>query len=270
MVIYQGHNSGGNHNYNAFFYDNCEWYLHFHKNIELAYVLDGTVELVQNGTTTTLKKGSFALILPHVMHSYRTPDSSRVWIAVFSGDYVPDFAKSIENKRAQQLSFVCEEPVLDFLRQYLITENTPDILMLKSALYAVCSAFLRTAQLQEISSNATFAQQAISYVSEQFQGDASLQEMAKKFGYEYHYASRQFHRQFNMNFRQFLNLFRTEFAQEQLLHTDLSITQIALAAGFQNSRTFNRVFLEQMGMTPTQFRNRQLNTPVIFPSTPLP
>jgi len=184
---------------------------------------------------------------------------------------VPDFAKSIENKCAEQISFTCEESVLEFLQHYLITERNHDLLMLKSALYAVCSAFLHTAQLREMPPGGAFAQQAIAYVSSHFQDDASLQDMAQTFGYEYHYVSRQFHRQFNMNFRQFLNIFRTEFAQEQLLHTDLPITQIAMAAGFQNSRSFNRVFLEQLGMTPTQFRSRQqLNTPVTYPPAPLP
>ena len=32
MIIHQEHNSLGNHNYNAFFYENCDWFYHFHKN----------------------------------------------------------------------------------------------------------------------------------------------------------------------------------------------------------------------------------------------
>ena len=50
MIVHQQHNSLGNHNYNAFFYDNCEWFYHFHKNYELIYILSGEVELTLNGT----------------------------------------------------------------------------------------------------------------------------------------------------------------------------------------------------------------------------
>ena len=48
MIIHQQHNSLGNHNYNAFFYNHCEWFYHFHKNYELAYVLEDEVELTIN------------------------------------------------------------------------------------------------------------------------------------------------------------------------------------------------------------------------------
>lgn len=271
MVVYQRHNSGGSHNYNAFFYENCDWYPHFHKNFELAYVLEGSVELTQNATPVLLEQGSFALTPPHVIHSYHTPHTSRVWIAVFSADFVPDFAKQLEQKTAKPQGFSCEPTVLDFLMQHLITDARQDVLMLKSALYAVCSAFLHHVQLMERISDNGFSQQAIAYVSQHFQSDISLQSLADRFGYEYHYASRQFHQQFHMNFKQFLNMFRTEFAREQLLQTDLSVTQIALISGFQNSRTFNRVFLEQTGMTPSHFRSCQsLNTPVSYTQTPLP
>ena len=65
MIVHQQHNSLGNHNYNAFFYDNCEWFYHFHKNYELIYILSGEVELTLNGTGYLLAADTFALILPN-------------------------------------------------------------------------------------------------------------------------------------------------------------------------------------------------------------
>ena len=46
------------------------------------------------------------------------------------------------------------------------------------------------------------------------------------------------------------------YARDQLLHTNASITDIAHASGFQTVRTFNRVFSEQTGMTPTEYRQK--------------
>ena len=137
MIVHQEHNSLGNHNYNAFFYDNCEWFYHFHKNYELVYVLNGEVELTLNGSQILLKKNDFALIFPNEFHSHHTPDNSH---------------------------------------------------------------------------------------------------------------------HFHMNFKQFLNIYRTDFARDQLMHTDASITDIAHASGFQTVRTFNRVFLDQTGVTPSEFK----------------
>ena len=60
-----------------------------------------------------------------------------------------------------------------------------------------------------------------------------------------------------MNFKQLLNIYRADFARDQLIHTDASITDIAHASGFQTVRTFNRVFLDQTGVTPSEFKKNQ-------------
>lgn len=255
MIVYQGHNSGGNHNYNAFFYDDCHWYLHFHKNYELAFVLDGQTELILGSQTFQMHPGDFALVLPYELHGYRTPEHSKVWIAVFSADFVSSFARTTENKQAVTPVFRCSQPVLDFLQHQLVFVKKQDTLMMKAALYAVCSTFLNSVTLEDAPRDINFAQQVIAFVEENFRSDITLRDLAASFGYEYHYVSRQFHRQFPLHFKQFLNIYRTEFARDQLLYTDCSITDIALQAGFQNVRSFNRAFLEQMGMTPTAFRS---------------
>lgn len=270
MNIYQGHNSGGSYNYNAYFYTDCHWYLHFHKNYELAFVLEGQTELTVSGRSFSVEAGSFALVLPHELHGYRTPSHSLVWIGVFSADFVESFAGLMAHKRAENPVFSCSEPVLTFLRQQLITRKKQDVLMLQSALYAVCSEFLQNVTLEETDRDPGFAEQTITFVAEHFAEDITLQDLARSFGYEYHYASRQFHKHFPMHFKQFLNLYRTEFAREQLLRTDRSITQIALQSGFQNCRSFNRAFLEQMGVTPSTFRKQySISQPVQYLEEPI-
>ena len=45
-------------------------------------------------------------------------------------------------------------------------------------------------------------------------------------------------------------------AQEKLIHTDLSITKIALGIGYNNVSSFNYAFAKFAGMSPSQFRSR--------------
>lgn len=254
MIIHQTHNSLGNHNYNAFFYENCEWFYHFHKNYELVCVLDGEVKLTLNSEEILLKKNDCALILPNEFHSYHTPDNSYVWIGVFSADFVGEFSKLMYNKRAKTPVFVCDPQVREFLLNYLITDRTPDTFVLKSTLYAACWDFLQKVSLYDAEKEKSFIYDVISYMEQNFQKEISLATIAESLGYEYHYLSRQFHNHFHMNFKQFLNIYRIDFAMDQLLHTDSSITDIAHASGFQTVRTFNRAFLEQTGMTPSEFK----------------
>ena len=254
MIVHQEHNSLGNHNYNAFFYDNCEWFYHFHKNYELVYVLDGEVELTLNDNRILLEKKDFVLIFPNEFHSYHTPKHSHVWIGVFSADFVGEFSKLVETKRAKTPIFMCEPQIEEFLQNYLITDKTPDIFILKSALYAVCREFLQKVSLYDAQKEKSFIYDIVCYIEHNFQKEISLMTIAESLGYEYHYLSRQFHHHFHMNFKQFLNIYRIDYARDQLIHTDASITDIAHASGFQTVRTFNRVFSEQTGMTPSEFK----------------
>ena len=270
MIIHQQHNSLGNHNYNAFFYDNCEWFYHFHKNYELAYVLDGEVELTLNENKYLLPADTFALILPNEFHAYHTPETSHVWIGVFSADFVGEFAKMTENKKADKPVFTCQPKIREYLLQCLITTEKQSALLLKSTLYAVCGEFLRSTSLQDTTKEKSFIYDTIHYISANYQKDISLKTIAETYGYEYHYLSRQFHEHFHMNFKQFLNVYRIDFACDQLLHTEKNITDIALSSGFQTMRTFNRAFLNQTGMTPSEFRQRkQLGQIVDYPEQPI-
>ena len=256
MIIHQEHNSLDNHNYNAFIYDNCDWFYHFHKNYELVHVIDGEVVLTLNGSQILLKSGDFALIFPNEFHSYQTPKHSRVWIGVFSDDFVGEFAKLTATKRAKTPVFSCEAKIREFVQTYLIKEETPDTFLLKSTLYAMCREFLNQVSLYDAEKEKNFIYDIISYMEQNFQKEISLMTIAEDFGYEYHYLSRQFHHHFHMNFKQFLNVYRADYARDRLLHTDESITDIAHSSGFQTVRTFNRVFLEQTGMTPSAYRER--------------
>lgn len=55
-------------------------------------------------------------------------------------------------------------------------------------------------------------------------------------------------------FTQFVNRYRLRHASRQLTATNFSVEQIALDAGFNNRQTFNRLFREQFGMSPSDFR----------------
>ncbi len=264
MIIHQTHNSLGNHNYNAFFYENCEWFYHFHKNYELIHVLKGEVELTLNDRVFILKEDDFALILPNEFHAYHTPDNSYAWVGVFSADFVGEFDKLIDTKRTETPVFVCDPQIKEFLDNYLLVDTTPDTFILKSALYAVCREFLQKVPFYDAGKEKIFIYDIISYMEQNFQNEFTLMTIAEAFGYEYHYLSRQFHNHFHMNFKEFLNIYRTDYAMDCLTHTDASITDIAHSAGFQTVRTFNRVFLKHTGMTPSEFKNT-LKAPNVSP-----
>jgi len=253
MLIHQNTNSLGNYNYNAYIYENCEWYYHFHNNYELVYIISGEVTAMVDTHTENLSAGDFALILPNQLHSFHTPINSKVWIGVFSEEYVFAFSSQINKKVGKQAKFLCEEVIRNYVLHLLIEKDTRDIYILKSCFYAICDQYQRNTNLitKEFDNNNLICK-IVDYVSSNFKLNITLKQMAHEIGFEYHYLSRRFHSIFNMNFCQFVNQYRVNYAKELLTQNYGSIAEIAFESGFQSVRSFNNVYKFFFGTVPSQ------------------
>jgi len=96
-------------------------------------------------------------------------------------------------------------------------------------------------------------QQLLSYMEENFSEDISLADAAKRIGFSVSHFSKIFKKMTGINFVTYLNMLRVENAAKRLKNTSDKITDIALSCGFDNVRTFNRVFKEVTGSTPSAF-----------------
>jgi AraC-like DNA-binding protein len=84
--------------------------------------------------------------------------------------------------------------------------------------------------------------------------DLSQSAMARLAGVNKDYFSRIFHSITGMNYNKWLNTVRLEKATELLADPDLSLTEVAMHSGFQSISSFNRVFRENKGMSPREYR----------------
>lgn len=57
-----------------------------------------------------------------------------------------------------------------------------------------------------------------------------------------------------MNYSKWLNTIRLEKATELLSDEGRSLTEVAMLSGFQSIPSFNRVFKEEKGMAPRDYR----------------
>ncbi len=84
--------------------------------------------------------------------------------------------------------------------------------------------------------------------------DLSQGAMAKKAGISKDYFSRIFKNVTGMNYSRWLNMIRLEKATELLAQNGMSLTEVAMLSGFQSIPSFNRVFHEEKGMAPGEYR----------------
>lgn len=68
--------------------------------------------------------------------------------------------------------------------------------------------------------------------------------------------SHQFKTQTGMSIREYLTHLRIEDAKSLLLHSDLTVTEIAFSVGFGSSNYFTNVFKKESGMSPGTYRKQ--------------
>ncbi|TGM91873.1 AraC family transcriptional regulator [Leptospira levettii] len=87
--------------------------------------------------------------------------------------------------------------------------------------------------------------------------DLSLSKLAELVGVKSGQLSEYFHKRYGFGFYNYINQYRIEEAKRYLLEPkERTILSIADAVGFNSKSTFNRVFLEKVGVTPTDFRKQ--------------
>ena len=84
--------------------------------------------------------------------------------------------------------------------------------------------------------------------------DLSQGAMAQMAGISRDYFSRIFKNVTGMNYSKWLNMIRLEKATELLSNKRMSLTEVAMLSGFQSIPSFNRVFHEDKGMSPGEYR----------------
>lgn len=248
MIWHQTGNSQGNYRFDARFYIKTTYKAHFHKNFELIYAVSGQCVVQVNSREITIDEGHFLLIPPYAIHSFSMEDGCKLWVCVFSADHIGGITSS-----TLHAPFICEPDVQDFLKAHLIFSPAPDRLMAQACLYLVYHACQKAEVLYTMDFDRIL--QISNILSENIGRDITMAETAKLLGFEYHYFSRLFHQLFNMNFRQYLNLYRIDRACALLRVPQKDISDIALECGFQTLRSFNRAFKAVTGQTPSQYRS---------------
>lgn len=255
MLFHQSANSSSNFNYNTAFYTDCIWEYHFHKNLELIYVIRGAVNCTVNDKPYRLTQGEFGLCLPYDIHRYEPESDTQYWVLVFSEDFVRYFSKKIINKVGDGYVFHLKDSVKDYIIAQLINNESLTVFTLKSCLYAVCEEYLNSIKLVDKNrSHAEAISAIVDYVAENHTKKITLSDIAKELGYDYNYMSRHFKNIFNITFTDFINIYRLETAIKLLDDTNNSITDIAFESGFQSVRSFHSFFKKTMEISPAQYR----------------
>ena len=97
----------------------------------------------------------------------------------------------------------------------------------------------------------------LTYINAHLGDDLSLDRIAHHCHISKYYISHVMRNKLHIGFNDYINSLRISNACKHLKKTDKSITEISDIVGFNTLRTFNRAFLKQMGMTPSEYRTKK-------------
>jgi PAS domain S-box-containing protein len=96
----------------------------------------------------------------------------------------------------------------------------------------------------------------VNYIREHHQQRLTVEELADQAGLSPRQLHRKFRQVFGLSVQDFLIKTRIQAASDALLHSDLTIAQIAADFGFCDQSAFTQLFRKHTGLTPLKFRRR--------------
>jgi AraC-like DNA-binding protein/ligand-binding sensor protein len=104
--------------------------------------------------------------------------------------------------------------------------------------------------------HASALRKAERFIWENYTRKISLQEIAAASGLSAPYFSTIFKEEMGENLSSYLNRLRVEKASHMLTETDLTLSEIAVACGFEDQSWFSKIFKNYIGISPGRYRGQ--------------
>ncbi len=108
----------------------------------------------------------------------------------------------------------------------------------------------------KVSSNNPMIKEAINYINNNLSRTLSLENIAKYVCLNESYFSALFKEEMEITFSDYLTQVRIKKAKQLLIENKLRVYEIADKVGYHSSKYFIKVFHEQVGVTPNNYRNK--------------
>lgn len=265
-------------------FTNLNYFVHWHRDIEFTYVAKGSLLVGSNRESYVLNKGDLAVFGSEDIHYYEeTGKDSIVYIIVFHPSFLnitkwpQDFIlksniirfQDIENEVSKNKIYrnnidECFEKAYFTIKK----KNNGYEYALTAIIYEIFSVarYLLSSNINYLQKNdknyeiTRSMQAAIQYINENYMNDLCIEDVASKVGLSSSYFSRLFKETTGKHFKNYLNSVRISVSEKLINEGQLPIIDIALESGFNSLRTFNRVFKELRGCSPSEMKKSKTNS----------
>lgn len=234
---------------------------HLHASYEILIPYSGAVRVNIDSEERCVEPGEILVLFPGIPHSYVQTENAEGMMILFSEKMLADSEDEWTQMRPANpivrldsidwdVSY-CLDRMANLSASGEISES------LAQAYLSLMFVWLIPALNLSRSAHTTSTDllyRAMQYMTQNMAQPLSLRGTAHALGVNTYYLSHVLNERLHMGFRAYLNALRIDRARRYLRVTSLPIEEIAVACGFTNLRTFDRVFAERCNCTPRDFR----------------
>lgn len=245
--------------------------VHDHSAVEILLTIEGSVTYTVEDTVYQVRKGEVLILPPDMPHSLTMGEGSSRYLFLFEPEGIlsmrdiktmsPHFHRPFHLHDGSEAHVRIREMLLriqDVYEKRDLMWNTMCYSYLLRIYAILAQRYLngvrsRAPETGRIAESEVITA-AMTYISNHYNEDLSLEDVAEFAGFSRYYFSRSFKKQTGYSFKDYLCQKRLQVAIDLLIRTDKPMKDVATESGFGSVATFNRVFREKKGCTPTQFR----------------
>lgn len=248
---------------------------HWHGAIEIIMPIENNYYVTVGNTDYIVKPNEIMIIPPRELHSLTAPSTGKRFI------FMLDITSITQLKGFSGIQALLMQPlyitaktypyIFDEVYQLLVqmrneyfTKNTYAELTIISLMLTVFTTFGQNhINAKEVFPNVRLYKKKeyvqkfndlMDYIDHHYTEDLHLEDLANTIGFSKYHFARLFKEYTNYTFGDYVCFRRVKAAEELLIEPNLSITEIALQAGFPSISTFNRIFKLRKHCTPSEYR----------------
>lgn len=234
---------------------------HFHQDLEIAYVREGSVRACLNFKEYILDPGDIFIAFPNQIHSY--PENNNITAYILTLD--TRFGEAFGNvfKKQTPMYPIIHDSDNNDLTNYI--EITAALFLQKKDEYykqkllgyffiILSEVFSKLSFTDHFSDDNSLHHLITEYIITNYSTRITLDDMAKKLHFNKFYLSHFIKDNMHTSFNVFINDMRIHEACHILKNTKDSILNIALKTGYNSLRSFEYAFVKRIGITPGCYR----------------
>ena len=235
---------------------------HLHREVEVVCLFEGKMVAHADSVRYVLESGDVFVVFPNQIHSYEwVEEKSSVGFA-FQPDLLPEMAEAFSTGTPRapvikgglyRLNIRSLADALIGTREREAFDHLSDLR--RGYLLALLSELLPRLSVARLPSSDSESLRAIvSFCMQNYNENLSLSLLQERLHLNKFYISHLFSGKLGQSFNDYVNSLRVFEACRYLSDSDEPIARISSLVGFNTPRTFNRAFIKQMGVSPSDYR----------------